>query len=200
MSRLSSYEVITNLLAKSNLSTVDNSSTARTCPECADQRAENLACLGSKNILELCVGPSLPQLERSYAKYGMSVTGNDIEARWRAAYRQGKWIVGDALNTSYDGFDTIVFAPPLSRGCTGARQDSLSIEDVNPSYSHFLNTLTNFHGIVTLVLPGRTFATSIDREQYYNLISRLQPPFDVVPLYAGVRKITKYHDIYIQWN
>ncbi len=88
-----------------NVSTESDDSTARTRTSCAEQRAEHLSMLGSKNVLELCVGPSLKTLEVQYSKHGIQVTGNDLEPRWKSYYPKGKWIIGDARLVSTKGFD-----------------------------------------------------------------------------------------------
>ncbi len=179
-----------------NLSSEADDETARTCWDCALQRAENLAFFGAKRVLELCVGPSLKTLEKAYARHGISVVGNDIEVRWKNFHPKGEWIVGDALKIDYAGFDSVVFAPPLSRGCTGTRSDSLMIDDVVPSYDAFALASKEFRGIRTFVLPGRAGATRQDRRQMHSLLSRFEN-YDLVPLTAGLRKIVKYHDLYV---
>ncbi len=180
-----------------NVSIVADEATAHTDPECARQRAENLAILGAKNVLELCVGPSLRDLELAYAEVGITVTGNDIDPRWREFHPSGRWIIGDALSVDTTGFDAVVFAPPLSRGCTGRREDSLCINDVRPKYRDVTSSYTNYDGILVLVLPARSLATSHDREQLHRLLSGLSSP-EVVPLYAGHRRIRKYVDVYLK--
>jgi hypothetical protein len=181
-----------------NVSVVGDDTTARTHPDCARQRAENLAVFGVTNVLELCVGPSLATLEQEYARFGITVTGNDIDQRWKRYHPTGRWIIGDALRIDYTPFDAVVFAPPLSRGCTGHRQDSLSIDQVVPRYRDFLVSSEGFRGLVCLVLPARSTATELDRRQLYALLSMLSVPFDVVSLSAGRRAITKYHDVYVR--
>lgn len=181
-----------------NTSIVADNATARTAPECADQRADHLFVLGARNVLELCVGPSLPELERAYRARGMSVTGNDIEPRWQRAHPSGQWIIGNALEVDLKGFDAVVFAPPLSLGCTGRREDSLSVLDVRPSYLDFVGGLnSSWHGIVVLVLPARSLSTRHDREQYFHLVSSL-PPGELIPLRSSRRGIVKYHDYYFR--
>jgi hypothetical protein len=180
-----------------NVSTVPDDITAHTDPECALQRAENLAILGAKNVLELCVGPSLRDLERAYSSVGITVTGNDIDARWQRFHPSGRWVIGDALSVDTSGYDAVVFAPPLTRGCTGKREDSLCIDDVRPKYRDVTSSFTNFGGILVLVLPARSLSTSYDREQLHRLLTELRQP-DVVPLYAGHRRIRKYVDVYVQ--
>ena len=181
-----------------NVSTVDNDSTARTCPECAAQRAENLAALGARSVLELCCGPSLKTLEDAYKKYGIKVTGNDIDFRWKNYYRKGRWLICDAMAIDTSEFDAIVFAPPLSRGCTGKREDSLSALEVTPSYSDFIKKGVGAR-ITVMVLPGRLLATAKDRQQYHHLLSRLdiKKHFDLMPLTSGRRKTIKYYDLVI---
>jgi hypothetical protein len=178
-----------------NVSTVNNDDTARTNIECAYQRAENLAILGVKTVLELCVGPSLKVLEHAYKVNRIKVTGNDIDPRWMLYYKTGDWIIGDALKIDYSGFDAVVFAPPLSRGCTGTREDALSINQVVPRYIDFMRR--PFNGVRCMVLPARTFATRLDRKEFFDLTFDLTNP-EIIPLTAGSRKIRKYVDVYYQ--
>lgn len=179
-----------------NISSEKDEETAHTCWDCALQRAENLSFFGVKRVLELCVGPSLKTLEKAYALHGISVVGNDIETRWRKFHPKGEWIVGDALKIDYAGFDSVVFAPPLSRGCTGTRSDSLMIEQVVPSYGAFVQAAKAFRGVRTLVLPGRAGATRHDRRQLHSLLSQFSS-YDLIPLTAGLRRTVKYYDIYV---
>lgn len=174
-----------------NVSKFADNSTARTCPECAHQRAENLAVLGVKTVLELCVGPSLEALEQAYTEFGIKVVGNDIDPRWQTYYPSGEWLIGDATKLNTSGFDAVVVAPPLSRGCSGKREDSLSLEEVTPSYYDFLGIKAP---VVAYVLPGRTLSVKEDRRQLYRFLSRLQGRVEVVPLR---KKVTKYLDIYL---
>jgi hypothetical protein len=173
-----------------NTSCYADTSTAKTCLACARQRAENLAVLGAKSVLELCVGPSLKTLEQCYSKHGISVTGNDIEARWEAFYPKGKWIIGDATKLDCSSFDAVVVAPPLSKGCSGRREDSLSLDQVVPSYYDFNNINSR---IIVYVLPGRTLSVKEDRKQMHKFISSLNGKVEVVPL---KNKVTKYVDLY----
>lgn len=179
-----------------NVSSEADDETAHTCWDCALQRAENLSTFGVKRVLELCVGPSLKTLEKAYALHGISVVGNDIEIRWKNFHPQGAWIVGDALKIDYAGFDSVVFAPPLSRGCTGTRSDSLTIDGVVPSYDAFDQASKGFRGIRTFVLPGRSGATRQDRKQLHALLSRFES-YDLVPLATGLRRTVKYYDLYV---
>jgi hypothetical protein len=183
-----------------NTSKVSDDDTARTCEDAARQRAENLACLGAKTVLELCVGPSLEILEHYYNQVGIEVTGNDIDPRWETYYPQGNWMIGDCFSfhwydhtPPYDAFDAVVFAPPLSKGCTGKREDALSINEVFPRYIDFMRK--PFKGIRCMVLPARTFATRQDRKEFFDLTFDLGE-IDVVPLTAGPRRIRKYVDVY----
>jgi hypothetical protein len=174
-----------------NLSKYSDFLTAHTDPECAAQRAENLSILGVKTVLELCVGPSLRDLELAYSKVGIKVTGNDIDERWLRFYPKGSWILGDATTVDRSGFDAVVIAPPLSRGCSGRREDSLSLDEVTPSYYSFLPVRNK---ITTFVLPGRTLSVKSDREQLFRFLSRLEGKLEIVPL---KKKVVKYLDVYL---
>lgn len=101
--------------------------------------------------------------------------------------------IGDALSIDVSGYDTLVFAPPLSQGCSGRREDSLSLDRVTPSYEDFLEAYKNFKGIKVLVLPGRTLSLREDRDKLHKLLSGIEH-YDVVPLR---KRIVKYVDIYI---
>jgi hypothetical protein len=174
-----------------NTSRFSNEKTANTCLSCAEQRAENLAVLGVKSVLELCVGPSLQVLEESYSKFGITVTGNDIDPRWKSFYPKGKWVIGDATIVDTSKFDAVVVAPPLSKFCSGRREDSLSLEQVTPSYYNFLNLKSN---VVVFVLPGRTLSLKEDRKQLYKFMASLKGKVELVPL---KNKVTKYIDLYL---
>lgn len=176
-----------------NLTTVSDDETARTCEECAFQRAENLACLGAKSVLELCAGPSLKVLERCYAEFSIQTTGNDIDKRWLEYYPAGDWEIGDCFQVEWKWYDAVVFAPPLSKGCTGKREDALPINQIFPRYIDFMRR--PFKGIRCMVLPARTFATRQDRKEFFDLTFDLGD-IEVVPLTAGPRKIRKYVDVY----
>ncbi|MHA2063723.1 MAG: hypothetical protein ACXABY_04990 [Candidatus Thorarchaeota archaeon] len=182
-----------------NVSIENDTNTANTRSIVGQRRAENLAILGAKNVIELCVGPSLRVLEQAYSLHDIKVTGNDIEERWQKHYPKGSWIIGDALTIPLTGFDAAVFAPPLSHGCTGRREDALSIDAVFPSYRQFL-ARENLPGIFVLVLPGRSFSTRADRTQLHALASFIQAQghsFDVIPMKDERNRITKYVDIYV---
>jgi hypothetical protein len=180
--------------------------TARTCQECARQRIENIISLGGMNILELCVGPSLKTFDRVAEELNnynevISVVGNDIDKKWEDYYPKGEWLIGDALQIAkahHKKFDTAVFAPPLSKGCTGTREDSLMIDDVFPKYIDFL-PLVKLYKISVLVLPARCVSTSWDREQFFKLLNKvyeLERSVNIVDL-RGNRNIRKYVDVYI---
>lgn len=196
-----------------NTSIVAPDNTARTCTAAAEQRAEYLAVLGRRKVLELCVGPSLRVLEATYAQHGISVVGNDIDAQWQHYYPRGVWRMGDCFGIDWTGVDTIVFAPPLSRGCTGERCDALMVDEVFPRYDHFLMELRQrlHYGelpelrTAVLVLPGRAEATRDDRAQSRALVTSAaqlcseigaELP-ELVPLKDARNRVTKYHDLYI---
>lgn len=180
-----------------NLSTLTDDATARTSAVCASQRAENLAALGATRVLELCVGPSLRALEEAYGALGISVVGNDIDPRWHRYYPHGKWIVGDARTiarmVTASEFDAVVVAPPLSRGCSGRRDDSLSMDLVTPGYYDFIALDVS---MTAFVLPGRTLSVRRDRAQLHRLLGVLRPlgQVDVVPLRD---RVVKYVDVYL---
>lgn len=182
-----------------NVSLLPDALTAHTDPECARQRADNLAILGARSVLELCVGPSLRIMEEAYGRHGMTVTGNDIDARWIRHHPEGRWIIGDALTVDPRGFDAVVFAPPLSHGCTGRRGDSLSVCQVTPGYRDFMTSLRrrSYPGQVVMVLPARALAPGYDSTETYDLLAQIGH-HEVVPLYAGRRRIRKYVDVYLR--
>lgn len=181
-----------------NTSILTDDSTARTNPECAAQRAENLAVIGVQSVLELCVGPSLCVLEAAYARHGITVVGNDIDERWARFHPAGNWIIGNALDVDPGAFDAVVFAPPVTRGCTGRRADSLRIPDVEPGYDRFMLAMNSYgyDGVRVMVLPARSIATAQDRAAMYELLGRIGTPYELVPLHAGTRRIRKYVDVY----
>jgi hypothetical protein len=180
-----------------NVSDLPESETARTDPECAAQRAEHLAIIGIETVIELCVGPSLRTMEEAYGRHGIRVTGNDIDPRWREHHPRGDWIMGDALLIDPRPYDVVVFAPPLSRGCSGTRKDALPVDEVRPRYVEFLLQLMGwgYHGVGVLVLPARSLSTRTDREETHRLLSNI-PSHEAVPLVAGPRRIRKYVDVY----
>lgn len=182
-----------------NLSKFEDEQTATTQSVIALQRAGNLAVLNKKNVLELCVGPSLKVLQNAYSKFGISVTGNDIEQRWKKFYPEGKWLIGDCFDINWNPFDAIVFAPPLSKNCSGKREDALMIDEVTPSYYDFIKKLKTQSNSAILVLPARSISTRYDRSQYYKLLSFLQTnsyTINAVEMMDN-KKIRKYIDIYV---
>lgn len=184
-----------------NLSVYADHETATTREECARQRIEHLSILGARNVLELCVGPSLRTLEQLGAAQGIQVTGNDIDPRWKSFYPKGRWIIGDALKIDLRPFDAVVFAPPLSRGCSGRREDALKIDEVVPAYTDFLARALNGPRVVVLVLPGRSLSTVWDRRQLHGLLAHiagLGRVAEVVPLTSGAKRLTKYVDLYLE--
>lgn len=174
-----------------NISKYSNEQTAKTSYICALQRAENLAILGCKSVLELCVGPSLKTLEMAYNKFEISVVGNDIDERWKDYYPQGKWIINDARIVNTSNFDAVVFAPPLSKSCSGTREDALCLEDIFPSYYDFLNLKSK---ISVYVLPGKTLSLKNDRKQLYKFLSKINN-YEIVKI---KNKVTKYIDVYVR--
>lgn len=183
-----------------NTSIVSNEKTARTHPEVAKQRAEILSKYNIKYVLELCVGPSLEVLTNAYKEFNITCIGNDIESKWKQYYPLGHWRIGNALNLEYLGdYDAYVFAPPLTRGCTGKREDSLMIEEVTPSYYQFLEIYKTSR-LLVLVLPARSIATKQDRTQFYKLInqcSKLGYSVKINEACVGRRQIRKYVELYL---
>lgn len=187
-----------------NLATAENDEdVASTHIEVATQRAMNLATMGVKSVLELCVGPSYEVLANAYKNVGITCIGNDIDDRWRRKYPY--WRHGDCLDISWDGVDAIVFAPPLSRNCSGRREDALLINDVQPSYGHFLVKWSqqlkyNEKRIAVMVLPARSLATPLDRSQLHWLIRRTSfcGPTELYQQMVGRRSIRKYVELYIK--
>lgn len=149
-------------------------------------------------MLELCVGPSLEILEKAYEPFGISVTGNDIDPRWKSYYPKGNWILGDATKVDCSGFDAAVFAPPLSKGCSGKREDSLSIDQVIPSYHDFLDSA--LPRVCVLTLPGRTLSLKEDRSQLHKLVRHLSNRHRVIEVVPLKDKVTKYVDVYYYDN
>lgn len=187
---------------KINVSKLPTAKTAHTVKTCAEQRAENLAILGAKKVLELCAGPSLKDLADAYDKHNIACLGNDIDSRWQREFPDYKWLIGDAITTfehyvESSSIDTFVFAPPLSRGCTGKREDALPIDWVKPSYLDFIAAMERhprMRARAVLVLPARCFASAWDRQQYYKLLAKIKRPYEVCSL---TNKVRKYVDVYI---
>lgn len=182
-----------------NISCFSDEKTANTNLISARQRAAYLNAIGSHKVLELCVGPSLQRLQQEYSKYGIECYGNDIDSRWREYYPLGKWLIGDALKLApyVAKFDTIVFAPPLSKGCSGRREDSLYLKDINPSYIDFLECYRQYLGIknLVLVLPGKTLSIKSERNEMYKLLSHIKCSYEIIPLTNGC---VKYVDILLR--
>lgn len=184
-------------------------STATTNQDCIDQRIQNIkrAFPSSLKIIETCAGISSVFLKESYREAGFHITTNDIDPRYQRYEKD--MVIGDVLSLDFSSYDVVVFAPPLSRGCSGNREDSLMIEEVRPSYREFLaNTifLENLQGIC-LVLPGRTFSTARDKEQFYSLVSCIynlfsshQPNGQAFEKKLVVKRCTKYVDLYLRFN
>lgn len=175
-----------------NVSTYSFDKTASTNAVCAQQRAQHLFVYNVQKAIELCVGPSLRLLDRTYRKYGIELVGNDIDPRWRDAYPQGKWVIGDARNVDVSPYDAAIVAPPLSRGCSGRREDSLRMDQVFPSFYDFLDLPTR---LTVFVLPGRTLSLREDRKELHRFLARLSKTHrvEVAPLR---NKVTKYVDVY----
>lgn len=185
-----------------NKSKFSDQATANTSEECSKQRASALWKAGTSKVLELCVGPSLSCLEKSYNDVAIECWGNDIDGRWRKHYPHGKWIIGDANEVArnhHQIFDAMTFAPPLSSGCSGKREDSLMIDEVMPSYTNFVSMMhsdTNYNGLLVLVLPGRCLATKDDRDQFFKLCNFVHTMYaDVVrmDIIDGCRKYVELH-------
>lgn len=187
-----------------NISDFKDFETANTNLASAKQRAEFLHTKRHCSVMELCVGPSLKRLEQCYNQFDIDCWGNDIEQRWADYYPKGKWIIGDAItlpqNFNLGCFDCIVFAPPLSNGCSGRREDSLMIEQVQPSYYDFIEAYKHFNCALVLTLPARSLATSQDKEQYWKLINhicKLGFNFEEHQLFCSKGKVRKYVDLYL---
>jgi hypothetical protein len=196
-----------------NLSLVSDEDTASTKLEIAWQRAENLFCMGVKSVLELCVGPSFDVLWDAYNAHEITALGNDVDPRWQGEWSDMVWITGDCLHIHWPT-SAVVFAPPLSKGCTGIRGDSLLINNVTPTYIEFLQewrrrinvSQLQSHwsyrppAIGVLVLPGRSLSTKEDRSQLHRLYSYiLNLGFDSVEMIEMIDGCRKYVDIYIQY-
>jgi hypothetical protein len=187
-------------MSPANISLFSNNKTANTCLVCAEQRAENLAALGVKSVIELCVGPSLAVLEKVYKQQGIfSVAGNDIDPRWKEYYPKGKWIIGDARQieaASLSMFDAAVVAPPLSRGCSGRREDALGLTEVQPAFESFLGLPNK---VKVFVLPGKTLSLSKDKSDLHAFMSKIKAmyPTSLVDFIPLKNKVTKYVDVYV---
>lgn len=179
-----------------NLSALPIEETAATQAYVAATRAARMAALGVRAVVELCVGPSYQVLAAAYAAHGVACVGNDVDPRYVTP--AGTWRLGDALAVSLAGVDAAVFAPPLSRGCTGRREDALQVAEVEPSYRRFLDR-PDLPSTVVLVLPGRALATRWDREQTHRLLGQAYDRFDSALLEPSLDergRVVKYHEIW----
>lgn len=182
-----------------NISQVDDEHTAHTNPYTAFQRALDIRekllerQIGQAKVLELCVGPSLPVLDLEYGKWLIECYGNDVDFRWKQHYPEGKWVMGNCLKIDYDLYDCVVFAPPLSRGCTGKREDALMIEEVTPRFEDFLQAVRFYKGLIIMVLPARSLATRQDRDQLHKLLSKISDPTVVSRTDGKIRKYVEIH-------
>lgn len=188
-----------------NVSTVPDELTASTSEEVARQRADALCRIDRvESVLELCVGPSFRTLYDAYAAKGIVCFGNDIEERWQPNDKElnFRWVQGDAMQLSYDRtpYDAVVFAPPLSRGCTGKREDALRVDQVQPDYVEFIKKIAwtaRPPTFVVLVLPGRSLSTKRDHEATYKVVSHASA-IGIVELQERiVGGVMKYLDIVI---
>ncbi len=181
-----------------NISTVDLDKTARTCQTAASLRAQYISKNSYNKVIELCVGPSLRILEKEYSKYNIECWGNDIDARWQRYYPEGRWLIGNALNINYNSFNSVIFAPPLSKGCTGKREDALSALAVEPSYISFLESFSKSKiRNCILVLPGRSLSTKEDRKQTHFIINKASQYGFVKTHSLVVKGVLKYLDLEI---
>jgi len=178
-----------------NTSTYTLEKTAYTIDNIAEQRARNIKKIfNPRNVIELCCGKSLNILKKHYQKQGIKIYGNDIDEKYLEI--NPELVIGDCLKIKHNKFEVCVFAPPLSKGCSGKREDALSIEEVEPSYYDFINlNLDKF----LLVLAGKTFSIRKDRNQYYKLLNYLDSKgyiVEIIPL--KYKKINKYIDLYVR--
>lgn len=145
-----------------NISLVDDIQTANTDSDVAFARAQRLLQAGAKHVFELCVGPSLRVLEHAYKSLGMKCSGKDIDCRWADFYPEGQWFIGDCFGVERpEDADVIVFAPPLSRGCSGCREDALCIDQVVPPYTDFVSFLTRRSCVASQITSHKTRPLSI---------------------------------------
>lgn len=171
---------------------------ASTCDAVARARARRMSTLGIQSVIELCVGPSLSALQHAYSAYKIECTGNDVDMRWTSL--GGPWVCGNAMHVGIAGFDAAVFAPPLSNGCTGRREDSLSVDEVTPSFHDFIDR-NDTPEFVVLVCPARALATGPDKAQLYRLLSHAWHRFgsvEVIEAKDARGRIRKYTEIWCQ--
>jgi len=169
---------------------------ATTIQPVAKSRAEYAAVLDIRTVIELCVGPSLDTLQNEYNKFGIEVIGNDVDMRWHDS--KHSWRMGDALTVDIYDVDAAVFAPPLSRGCSGKREDALMIEEVTPRFDDFLSR-TDLPKVVVLVCPARSLATTDDVCQLFKLRHQALKKFvnvEIVPQYDARGKCRKYVELW----
>jgi hypothetical protein len=185
-----------------NISTISLDETARTSQAVAASRAKSLHQKQCSTVIELCVGPSLKVLEKEYSRYGIKTTGNDIDIRWTNFYKKGNWIIGDALELDLTRFDAAVFAPPLTRGCTGRREDSLAISQIHPKYEEFLTKAVDHLPCkyLVLVFHGRVLSLRSDKSYLYKLFNMAYDIgfTNIVERKDAKNKVTKYIDMEIQ--
>ena len=186
-----------------NISNFQDNLTASTNITSAKLRAENLYSLGAKEVLELCVGPSFEILKKAYETYGINFFGNDIENRWKKYYPDSSWFIEDCTKLDFSQFQSVVFAPPLSVGCSGKREDSFRINQVNPNY-YFFPFSSKLPEISVLVLPARSLSSKLDRGEFFKFYSFLVKKFsnkNIEVFQSGIQKshrfIRKYLEIYI---
>lgn len=176
----------------SNLSLYSLSDTASTNAQVAKQRAAHFASLGIKDVIELCCGPSLQVLSQAYRYQGIRCVGNDIDPRYAVEEPLLGWKLGDCFDIEITE-EMVVFAPPLSRGCSGKREDALSIFEVRPGYAQ---AVTHFKSkYLTLVLPGKTLSLKQDKSELYKLLSMCYESGWIPKYYPRIVGCTKYIDI-----
>jgi hypothetical protein len=201
----------TTISTEPNVSAVSDIETARTNAKIAGQRADHLMLMNCESVLELCVGPSASTLYRAYDARNIDAYFNDIELKWKGysgLYGRDQWEIGDCLTIFWGAVDAVVFAPPLSRGCSGKREDSLMIDEVTPSYYDFLTEWAKrltiqqkkdpeWNQVAVLVLPARCLATKEDRDQYHKLLGHCSAlgTVEAIEMIDGCRK---YVDVYIR--
>ena len=182
--------------------------TAKTHELCLQQRIQNVKSIFPEVnfVLETCAGISSVKIAKAYKEAGYQISTNDIDSRYKK--HEPNMIVGNALTLDFSSYDLVVFAPPLSKGCSGRREDSLSIYEITPSYESFLDRAFHFKNLkgVGLVLPGKTFSSASDTAQFYQLIRSIY--FGFASFYPSatyhqrelkVKGCTKYVDLYLRF-
>jgi hypothetical protein len=111
-------------------------------------------------------------------------------------------VTEDALAIPLRDYDAVVFAPPLSRGCSGRREDSLAVKNVTPSYWDFIGSLHHRAGprttTVVFTLPGRASVLRADRAAMHELVARLWDawgPVSIEPRRDERGRVVKYVDL-----